>query len=490
MATGRQTSAEPSAPLPHSRTPLFLQRKCACGGTPGPSGECEECRKKKLSGSALQPKLKVGAPDDRFEREADRVAERVTSGAAAAGPVAVQPVSGTTVHRQPDGASASGTSLGATSSGVPSAVHRSLDSGGRSLPDSTREHFESRFGHDFSKVRIHTDQRASEGASAINARAFTSGSHIVFGAGQFAPQSSVGQKLLAHELTHVLQQRSGVVQRSGLIQRACEDGETEHTVVEDDSLWKLARAYGTTVEAIKKRNGLESDIIHPKQVLCIPGKQAKQPKKDEPEKQPPEKDESKPPPNKAAGSSSKCPITIPSDVDTQHLAGVIFAEADGKRTANDERRAIGWSFVNTATHTAGVCDGSICTSLKQKQREFLCKKDKRDLGETVLKAIKIGSKAYGGNRWKLVMDSDKLKTKAQLCTMKGAERDAIERAIKAAVEVKAGTGKVAFLRFNRAKNQPPGCGNPKFCRFVKADSIAGHTFYSFKKDDKKGRCLI
>jgi len=77
---------------------------------------------------------------------------------------------------------------------------------GRPLPEATRAFFEPRFGYDFSHVRVHTDTPATESAAAIKARAFTVGSDIAFGAGEYAPQSAAGQKLLAHELTHVVQQ--------------------------------------------------------------------------------------------------------------------------------------------------------------------------------------------------------------------------------------------------------------------------------------------
>jgi len=62
---------------------------------------------------------------------------------------------------------------------------------------------EERFGHDFSKVRIHNDVKATESAKAVNALAYTVGSNIVFGSGQHAPQSNTGKQLIAHELAHV-----------------------------------------------------------------------------------------------------------------------------------------------------------------------------------------------------------------------------------------------------------------------------------------------
>ena len=74
------------------------------------------------------------------------------------------------------------------------------------MPDNTRAFMEQRFGQDFSGVRVHTGQAAEKAASAINARAFTKGQSIVFARGQYSPQSEQGKHLLAHELTHVVQQ--------------------------------------------------------------------------------------------------------------------------------------------------------------------------------------------------------------------------------------------------------------------------------------------
>ncbi|MBV9960325.1 MAG: DUF4157 domain-containing protein, partial [Acidobacteria bacterium] len=81
-----------------------------------------------------------------------------------------------------------------------------LNSAGQALDATTRDFMESRFAYDFGKVRIHDDQTAAESARALNARAYTVGQNIVFGTGQYAPQSIEGKKLLAHELTHVIQQ--------------------------------------------------------------------------------------------------------------------------------------------------------------------------------------------------------------------------------------------------------------------------------------------
>lgn len=93
--------------------------------------------------------------------------------------------------------------------GAASLVRPALSSGGQALDSDTRTFMESRFGHDFSQVRVHTDDQAAASAEAINANAYTVGPDIVFGAGQYTPGTSEGQHLLAHELTHVVQQSSG-----------------------------------------------------------------------------------------------------------------------------------------------------------------------------------------------------------------------------------------------------------------------------------------
>ena len=84
-----------------------------------------------------------------------------------------------------------------------------IKGGGRPLAESERAYFEPRFGADFSQVKVHTDTQADESARAVNARAFTMGRDLVFGAGQYAPGTNEGKRLLGHELAHVIQQDSG-----------------------------------------------------------------------------------------------------------------------------------------------------------------------------------------------------------------------------------------------------------------------------------------
>ena len=89
---------------------------------------------------------------------------------------------------------------------VPSIVHEVLRSPGQSLDANTRTFMESRFGQDFSQVRVHTDTHAAASAQAVNALAYTVGNNVVFGAGQYPSKTHSGQLLMAHELTHVVQQ--------------------------------------------------------------------------------------------------------------------------------------------------------------------------------------------------------------------------------------------------------------------------------------------
>lgn len=92
---------------------------------------------------------------------------------------------------------------------VPPIVHEILHSPGQPLDPGSRLFMELRFGHDFSQLRVHTDAKAAESAQTIGAAAYTVGNDVVFGAGEFNPQSSDGRKLIAHELTHVVQQSQG-----------------------------------------------------------------------------------------------------------------------------------------------------------------------------------------------------------------------------------------------------------------------------------------
>lgn len=195
------TPQRPAAANPAHHEPLRLQRKpgsCACGGS------CPRCSGSRDSEeSRIQRQLRIGASDDALEREADRVAAAVT---AAPGGGRVLPAA-QTIQRPPAGGADAGGST------APASVQQTLDRSGSALDRSVREQMEQRFGQDFGNVRVHADAVAAQSAEAIDALAYTAGADIVFAAGQYAPQSTAGQHLIAHELAHVVQQAGGAERR-------------------------------------------------------------------------------------------------------------------------------------------------------------------------------------------------------------------------------------------------------------------------------------
>lgn len=146
----------------------------------------------------LQAKLTVGDIDDPAEREADAVAASIMGAPAGREMSEKTNQGGSLLQRHPLRQD--------TSSSVPGIVEQALHSAGRPLDPATRAFFEPRFGNDFSQVRVHTDAQADESARSINALAYTVGRDVVFGSGQFAPGTTAGNRVLAHELTHVIQQ--------------------------------------------------------------------------------------------------------------------------------------------------------------------------------------------------------------------------------------------------------------------------------------------
>ncbi|MDP1679911.1 MAG: DUF4157 domain-containing protein [Candidatus Nitrotoga sp.] len=171
---------------------LLLRRKCACGGSASSSlsSECGECNKKRL-----QKKLSIGASNDPLEQEADRIADQVLAAPAHSTISGIPP----RIQRH------SGQSSGQADT-APASVDRVLAGSGRPLDTVLQQDMGQRFGHDFSQVRVHTGAAAEQSARDVNAQAYTVGDSIVFGAGEFAPGSSEGRRLIAHELTHVVQQ--------------------------------------------------------------------------------------------------------------------------------------------------------------------------------------------------------------------------------------------------------------------------------------------
>jgi hypothetical protein len=219
-----------------------IQRKagCACGGG------CPRCQQS----ASPRMKLNVSSPGDRYEQEADRVADHVmrmpapASAAAAPKPAGAQnPARIQRVCFPPGNVGQEDEELKRQQAAAPIQTKpkgqsrppasveahphlEALSGGGRHLPENVRSFFEPRFGHDFSHVRVHTGARAEGLAQSVNARAYTLGRDIVFGAGQYTPGTTEGRKLLAHELTHVVQQGGGQSHAGAVqISRMENDGE-------------------------------------------------------------------------------------------------------------------------------------------------------------------------------------------------------------------------------------------------------------------------
>jgi hypothetical protein len=140
---------------------MSLQRKCACGGSSGITGKCDECEQKRM-----------------------------------------------TVQRRATGQSDPST--------VPQIVHEVLRSPGQPLDADTRASVEPRFGHSFANVRVHTDERAAASAQTLDSLAYTTGDHIVFAAGRYSPGTPEGKKLLEHEAAHIAHQAHNGSSRPGV----------------------------------------------------------------------------------------------------------------------------------------------------------------------------------------------------------------------------------------------------------------------------------
>lgn len=164
----------------------------------------------------IQAKMTVSQPGDPFEKEADQVAEQVMRKPENGAELAISPVS-KGIHRKCTKCEEDDDQQGsivqpkreasANSGGDKASV--SLASKGQPLASSVRRFFEPRFGYDFSNVRVHTDFSAQSGNQKLRAKAFTLGNNIAFNQGQYSPHSDTGKTLLAHELTHVVQQSGG-----------------------------------------------------------------------------------------------------------------------------------------------------------------------------------------------------------------------------------------------------------------------------------------
>ena len=194
----------------------------------------------------IQKKLALGAPGDRFEREAERMADHVVQRSCACGG-ACSDCQTERVQASPlDG------HAHAAAAHAPGVVEDALRSSGRPLDAPTRASMESRFGFDFSRVRVHDSALAERSAHAVGAQAYTVGSDIVFGAGRFAPATQDGQRLIAHELTHVVQQTGGA---TSAVQRQPRDPHTERA-----NAAREAHAVGQSTQQVDEQADAEINL--------------------------------------------------------------------------------------------------------------------------------------------------------------------------------------------------------------------------------------
>ena len=158
----------------------------------------------------IQAKLKIGAANDVFEQEADRIADHIVAGDTAS--VVSSPLANTPLQRKcaecEDEEKLQRKSQESVTPAKTSTDSPDLTAAdpGKSLSSSERSFFEPRFGKSFADVRIHTDENGAKNAAALNARAYTIKNNIILGKGQYNPSSLSGKHLLAHELTHTIQQ--------------------------------------------------------------------------------------------------------------------------------------------------------------------------------------------------------------------------------------------------------------------------------------------
>ncbi|MEQ8969174.1 MAG: DUF4157 domain-containing protein [Coleofasciculus sp. C1-SOL-03] len=234
----------------------------------------------------IQAKLTIGEPNDKYEQEADRVARQVVDKIHSPTPETVQREEmgdEDEVRLKSDAGSGGKQEAGVGVTGVRKSpiqrltINRAVNSegetqeasadleasiqgkrgSGQPLDESVREPMEGAFGADFSGVRVHTDGKSDELNQAIQAKAFTTGEDVFFRQGAYEPGSKGGQELLAHELTHVVQQSGGAVQRNGGV-----------PVNDDESLEQEADVKSTLAASRGKQdNSSLRQLVTPQQAI-------------------------------------------------------------------------------------------------------------------------------------------------------------------------------------------------------------------------------
>jgi hypothetical protein len=209
-----------SSPLAAAGNQALLTRFGGGGGGPTIRRKCSSCAAD--DDMILRAALPVSRPHDPEEVQADRLADRFVAGH----PVADGGETDLMLHRK---AAPAAPAAATAATAAPAAAARSgaraqgalaaaAGSPGRTLPSQTRAPYERFYGTDFSRLRVHDDDTAAGAARALDARAFTRGGDVYFGAGQFDERSTEGRRLIAHELAHVaMPRRDGAIERDGVL---------------------------------------------------------------------------------------------------------------------------------------------------------------------------------------------------------------------------------------------------------------------------------
>ena len=239
--------------------PPYLARKCAASPEEAPLVQrtasatgalAGECGCGTCAACAAKAHVTLSMPSDPLEREADAVADQVMRSPSGAvhvgGSRSAAPVSGSTSGLLPAG-------------------------GGRALDGSVRQAMEPRFGASFGSVRVHDGSSAATFAEGFSARAYTVGEHVVFGAGEYQPHGDAGRRLIAHELVHVLQQRSRVPASRAAVMRTTKFSGCQGTQPNeiDAAVLRAARALGRAASAVGSAYGRPASVPAARQQLFM-----------------------------------------------------------------------------------------------------------------------------------------------------------------------------------------------------------------------------
>lgn len=230
--------------------------------------------------------LRICDADDALEGEADRAADAVMSGRGGwpafslsrmtiAAPLQRECSCGGTCDACSQQTLQRSETRRARSLGAPAIVDAALRSRGHEIAPATLGFMQARFGRDFRRVRIHTDETAARSAQAVSANAYTVGERIVFGSGRYAPESHNGRRLLAHELAHVVQQqgtRMPVLQRDDVSPANETDGATGNTLLAqalkaaDQRRWEVAARLANDLDPYQLKS-----FVQTQEILQAPG---------------------------------------------------------------------------------------------------------------------------------------------------------------------------------------------------------------------------